>query len=297
MKMIVGVNFWWRTPEKEFNERDVPLLKEIGIKHVRLGGFSETNLTQYDMIVNLLNANGIEVLGLLHREDLAADPIAFGDYVYEMVLHFKGRVRKWMIWNEPNWGAFTNNPVGYTEILKAAYTRAKQADPTITVVTGNFLSVEDGVKFLRGLYENGAKGYFDIVAVNPYCYPASPLEPNEGMDGHTFWRLPLFRDLMVAQADQDKKIWIAEFGYRTPGNGFFEGDGKGTVSEENQALYLRQALQLASTWDWIERFYIYEWMDSGDPELGWWGLIKERYNPPYETKPAFDVVRSFLSGA
>ena len=54
-------------------------------------------------------------------------------------------------------------------------------------------------------------------------------------------------------------------------------------------------LELAQTWPWLERFYVYEWMDSADVDLGYWGLIKERYSAPYELKPAYDAVKQFIA--
>jgi hypothetical protein len=79
---------------------------------------------------------------------------------------------------------------------------------------------------------------------------------------------------MVQNGDGDKLVWIVEFGYRTPSNQYSLGHS--TVgSEEDQAEFLVQALELAQTWPWLERFYIYEWMDSADVNLGYWGLIRE----------------------
>lgn len=284
--LAVGVNMWSGTPDSQFYSRDLPLLEQIGIKHIRIGwGVTDTN-------VNRAVDNGVDIIGTLAMTGLP-DLSAFGDYVYNRVAYFRGRVKAWVVFNEPNWDGFRNNPTGYTDALKVAYTRAKEADPNITICTGNFLSVESALPFLQAMYDAGAQGYFDVLGIDPYCYPASPLEPNTGLDGHTFWKIPMLHDVMDQNGDGLKKIWIIEFGYRTPGNGFNIGDGK-TISEENQATYLRQALELASTWPWLERFYIYGWMDSGDPSLGWWGLIKERYSPPYEVKPAFDAVREFI---
>jgi hypothetical protein len=281
-----GVNMWYGTPSNEFYSRDLPLLKQLGIKHIRIG------IGVTDSFVDRALQEGIDVIGTLDRRGLP-DLNAFGDYVFERVAHFKGRVKAWVVFNEPNWDGFKNDPKGYTSALKVAYTRAKEADPKIIICTGNFLSTEEALTFLQGMYSAGAKGYFDVLGVDPYCYPASPLEPKAGLNGHTFWKIPMLHNLMVQNGDGEKKVWIVEFGYRTPGAGYYVGDGK-TVSEKDQATYLVQAMNLASTWPWLERFYIYEWMDSADVALGRWGLIREAYRPPYETKPAFDAVKEII---
>jgi hypothetical protein len=297
--MPVGVNTWSGTPVALFNQRDSPLLSQIGVRQVRLGAVNDQNLAQYDSLVNALVANGIEVLSLLHNVDLASDHKAFGDYAYNMVLHFKDRIHNWEIWNEPNWNPATASPYfaasDYTDLLKNAYARAKQADPNSFIISGAPCSVEGGLGYLKGIYDNGGKDFMDAVAIHPYCFPAAPSDPHGDPDGNTFCGLPTIRDLMISYGDLNKKVWITEFGYRTPGIGFTAGDAKGTVTEQQQASYLGQALQMASGWDWVERFYAYQWMDDSDPSDGCWGLIRENYEPPFPTKPAFNAAKAFVA--
>lgn len=289
-KLIVGVNYCGGAPESRIRGRDLPLLKDIGIKHIRLGAITTANIEEYDALVNLFLENGIDVIATF------AEELDFGDYVHEIVDHFKARIRAWIVFNEANWNGYKNNPAGYVDKLKIAYVRAKDVDPSVLVLTTNLLST-DSLGYLREMYKNGAKDYFDVLAIDPYCQGVSPLEPNRDRWGHSFWEVPKFRDLMVEYGDDKKKIWIIEMGWRTPDpyGWFYVGDGKGTVSETTQALYIRQALELAATWSWLERYYHYEWMDSYDPESGYHGLIRERYNPPYETKPSFDIVKDFTT--
>jgi hypothetical protein len=298
-RMPVGASMWSGTTAALLNQRDSPLLSQAGIRQVRLGAVNDQNLAQYDSLVNALVANGVEVLGLLHRDDLASDHKAFGDYAYNTVLHFKGRVRNWMVWNEPNWNPATSSPYftpsDYADLLKNAYTRAKQADPNSFITSGGLSNVEGGLPYLKGIYDNGGKDFMDAVAIDPYCYPAAPSDPHGDPDGHTFCGLPNIRNLMTSYGDVNKKVWITEFGYRTPGNGFTAGDTEGTVTEQQQASYLEQALTMASGWDWVERFYIYAWMDSPDPSTGCFGLIRACYEPPFQTKPAFGAVRAFVA--
>ena len=50
----------------------------------------------------------------------------------------EGRIHYIQIWNEPNlqgeWGGQPIDPAKFTDLLKAAYTAAKAADPTMTVL-------------------------------------------------------------------------------------------------------------------------------------------------------------------
>lgn len=285
-KMIVGVNMWSGTPIAQLQARDIPLLNQAGIKHLRIGtGVSDT-------FVNAAIAAGIDVIGTFGTNGLP-DLQTFGDYVYNRVLNFKGRVNAWVVFNEANFDSFKDNPQGYTEALQVAYVRAKQADSNVKIITTNFLSTEGGLSFLQSMYNAGAQGFFDILGVDPYCNPASPAEPNEDVWGHTFWRIPELHNMMTQNGDGDKPIWIIEFGYRTPSSKYPLGHST-VVSETAQAELIVEALELAQTWTWLERFYIYDWMDSADVDLGYWGLIKEKYSAPYTVKPAYDAIKQFI---
>ena len=113
---------------------------------------------------------------------LDADHFAdFGDYVYAFVAHFKGRVRHVIVWNEPNvtleWGFRPVDPEAYTNLLRIAYTRAKEADPAVLVLggalaptlepEGSDLALND-LTYLERMYAAGAGQYFDVLAAHAY---------------------------------------------------------------------------------------------------------------------------------
>jgi len=279
--MIVGINIWSGTSVSQFKSKDIPLLKDAGIKYLRTGtGIRES-------FVDAARDAGIDVIGTLGTNGLP-DQNAFGNYVYNRVLQFKGKVNAWVVFNEANYFGFNGDPEGYTRALRTAYTRAKQADPNVKIITSNFLSTEGGLSFLKDMYNNGAAGYFDVLGIDPYCYPEAPTQPNQDRWGHSFWRVPQLHDLMVQNGDGNKPVWIIEFGYRTPSAQYPLGNSI-IVSETQQANYLVEAMELAQTWPWLERFYIYEWMDSADVNLGYWGLIRGNF----DLKPAYYTVQQF----
>ncbi|MFB0545380.1 MAG: hypothetical protein ACETWB_00580, partial [Anaerolineae bacterium] len=63
----------------------------------------------------------------------------YGDFVEAVARRYRGRIRAYIIWNEPNlareWGGGRPDPAGYVEMLKVAYARAKAADPHCLVVS------------------------------------------------------------------------------------------------------------------------------------------------------------------
>ena len=72
-------------------------------------------------------------------------------------------------------------------MLKRAYVEIKAVDPTATVLAGGTAPAPDDpsgrdmspVTFLRNIYANGGKGYFDAFAHHPYSFPCSPLADGE----------------------------------------------------------------------------------------------------------------------
>ncbi len=66
-----------------------------------------------------------------------ADLRDFARYVYETVLHYKGSIHHWEVWNEPHFsGFFSGTPEQYADLLRVAYREAKRADPACTVIGG-----------------------------------------------------------------------------------------------------------------------------------------------------------------
>lgn len=286
LRLVIGVNYWTGNNVSTFTNSDLPLLQGAGIKYIRLGPIAPSDFENCERLAESITKNGIDVIATF------ADEPDFGDYVYNAVTYFKGMVSGWIVLNEANDGNYSNNPVGYVELLKVAYTEAKMADPSVQVISTNLLGTgNDTLDYLREMYKNGAKGFFDILAVDPYCIGVSPLYPNLDQWGHGFWELPEFRNLMVQYGDGEKSIWIVEMGWRTPDpyGWFYVGDGNGTVSEATQANYTQEALNLASTWPWLGRYYVYEWMDADDPTIGYYGIVTSSYN----LKPVYQIIKEF----
>jgi GH35 family endo-1,4-beta-xylanase len=149
----------------------------------------------------------------------------FGDFVYAFVEHYRGKIRYIIIWNEPNialeWGYRPVDPEAYTELLKVAYRRAKEADPEVQVLAGALAPTlappgdpwgMNDLDFLRGMYRAGAKDYFDILAVHSYGWTFPPDDP-PAPDKVNFRRVELLRRVMEENGDAQKPIIITEGGW------------------------------------------------------------------------------------
>lgn len=198
--------------------------------------------THVDHVLDFANRQGITVIARLGMvpEWARPEPEAlqtvdsylapdrfdeFGDFVYEFVKHTRGRVRHVIVWNEPNlaleWGFRPVDPAGYTELLKVAYARAKEADPSILVLGGALAPTLEPVdspfgmnelEYLDRMYRAGAKDHFDVLAAHAYGLTFPPDEP-PSPDTINFRRFELLREVMVRHGDGDKPVMITESGW------------------------------------------------------------------------------------
>lgn len=147
----------------------------------------------------------------------------YGEFIYSFVNRYKGKVRYYVIWNEPNlsfeWGYRPVSPEDYTELLKVAYLNAKRADPdAIVLAAGLAPTLEnsdmamDDLSFLSRMYQAGARDYFDALAVHAYGGKLPPDDP-PAPDRINFARVELLREIMVANGDDHKSILVTEAGW------------------------------------------------------------------------------------
>ena len=150
---------------------------------------------------------------------------ALGDFVFEFVKHFKGRVHAVILWNEPNltfeWGFRPVDPKAYVDLLRATYPRAKQADPNMIVLAGalaptlepeNSPQGMNDLVYLQKMYDAGASSYMDALAVHAYGMQ-SPAEEAPAPDRLNFRRAELAREIMVRHGDVAKPVYITEAGW------------------------------------------------------------------------------------
>lgn len=199
---------------------------------------------------------------------------------------YRGRVAAWEIWDEPNCvgGCPNGSPERYVAVLKAAYRGFKHGDAGATVITGG--TSGNDVDWLRRMYTAGAAGWFDALAVHAFQEPpsAAPDAPSQN-SAYRLSTLPRVRELMVANGDGAKAIWLTEFGWTTARTGPRPG-----VSDSNQAQFLRQAVrQIDVQYPYVSHAIWYYLRDRDDstPYENNFGLIHVRGSP----KPAFSALQ------
>ena len=183
-----------------------------------------------DRTIDAARAHNLKVLGLIAYTGAWArppgsffsafpnDPADYGDFAAAVVSRYGDRVSHWELWNEPNLPLFSgftvSNGARYTELLKAAYPAIKRVQPNSTVVSAGLsrlLGEDSPPAFMAQMYAAGAQGFFDAAAAHPYVFPA-------GLAGDTDngWSdVGRMHDVMAANGDGGKKIWMTELGAPT----------------------------------------------------------------------------------
>lgn len=161
----------------------------------------------------------------------------------------------WEIWNEPNDAAFWEpapDPRAYAELLAAAASAIRAADPGATVLGGSILYGD--AAYLQALYDAGARGTFDGLAVHPYARGRPPGDTTDRY--HSFaGALDDLRGVMVANGDAMTPMWITEVGWTT-------ADG---LDAATLGRYLAEAVERVADRTDVEVLAAYVMGDAAEP--------------------------------
>ncbi|HZQ10043.1 MAG TPA: beta-galactosidase [Anaerolineae bacterium] len=264
-----------------------------------------------DWLVRAADYYGLQVIARLDKspawavEDktaVSSPPHKVSDYtefVRRVVERYRGKIPAYIVWNEPNlaleWGNQTPNAAEYVNLLQHAAAQIRSTDPTARVIAAglaptneNSARARDDRVFLREMYAAGAKDSFDILAAHPYAFAQSPDAPHGASDGLNFARINDLRNVMVQNGDQEKPIWITEFGYPTEQP--FEYENR-VVGEPLQAEYLARAYdKTRDELPFVQVFTIWNIVRSLPPsnEQSGYSLVRADGS----LKPAFDAVKN-----
>ena len=278
---------------------------------------------KYDHIVGLAGQYDLEVIARLSNppawtrtltdtigthappDDLAD----WGDYVYAVVSRYRGQVRYYQLWNEPNiypeWGEQPVNPEGYTRLLCEGYRRARQADPDAVILSGALaqtvaLSGRDlsDFVFLQRMYDAGAAACFDILAVNDYMLWSGPTDRRLRPLEINFSRPIYIRDIMVANGDAAKPIWISEMNSNAVPNdpNIHDWVKYGQVTPEQQARYAVLAYQrVMKEWPWVGvvNFWFFKRADDTERDQSWYYF--RMVEPDFTPMPVYEVMREYTA--
>jgi polysaccharide biosynthesis protein PslG len=321
---------WWR---EETTDRDLQLIADAGFSWVKqhvgwrdIEGIQKGSYDWYatDRIVGKAEAHGLDVLFRLDRQPLWAmeieeetrvgpveNPQDFGDFCHAIAARYRGRVRAYQVWNEPNlareWQHHPPDPSGYVDLLRACYVGVKTADPEAFVISAGLSPTGSNppdampdIDYLIAMYEAGAAPYFDLLGAHApgFLYPPeiSPDEVSEKHNGHRFFcfrHVEDIREVMVRYGDEDKQIAILEMGWTTdrvhPDYAWF------AVTEEEKADYLVRAFRYAEeNWSpWVSLMTVISIADPRwtEAEEQYWWAITEPDWPETRVRPAYEALK------
>jgi Tol biopolymer transport system component len=272
-----------------------------------------------DNIVNAFEDYGIQILMRVHGTPAWAKPEGtflsyppddvadFARFMEALTSRYKGQVAAYEIWNEPNldyeWGYLEPDPARYTALLQAAYQAVKAVDPDALVISGGLATTGDGsatatgdLDFLQGMYDAGARGYFDALGSHPYAFGHDP--DYEDPWGLSLSRAAQQRDVMIANGDAETPIWITEAGWVLHTNWNLVEHEEIAVDEAQQAEYLVRAYQkVPAEWPWVEALFLFNldfssvpWYRAAEP-MRWYAIL----NPDRTPRPAYSNIKWQIS--
>jgi hypothetical protein len=270
---------------------------------------------QYDMelIVRLSNPPawsraGGDAVGSYAPPDDYAD---FGDFVRAVVSRYRGQVRYYQLWNEPNinpeWGDAPVSPEAYTELLRIGATAARAADPDAVIIAGALAATIDldgtfvpnhnfnDLLFLQRMYDAGAAPYFDIMAVQGYGLWSGPTDQRMHPRVMNFGRPQFVRDLMVVNGDAAKPIWISEMNWNAAPEDVDPRYGRVTLAQQAENLPLAFE-RIQQAWPWLgvaNVWYLKRatdvWEQNRQPEA-YFRLLAPDFTP----QPVYEAMKQYV---
>jgi hypothetical protein len=195
-------------------------------------------------------------------------------YVRTVVSRYKGRIRAYEIWNEPNLKDFwTGNTDQMLALTKEASQIIHSLDPQALVVSPS-PTADYGIPWLMEFLKKGGGQFVDVIGYHFYVTPKPPEEI-----------VPVIqrvRQVLSENGLANKPLWNTEMGWLAPTQ--FD-------SEESAAAYLARAYILA----WaagVQRFYWYAW-DNRSLAIVTYKEVEHRVTPAGN---AYQVMQQWLIG-
>ncbi|MGH2444222.1 MAG: hypothetical protein ACRDFX_13790, partial [Chloroflexota bacterium] len=200
----------------------------------------------------------------------------WADFIRGLVAHYRGQVKYWEIWNEPDLAFFWHGTANdYYRLLRVAYRTIKQVDPSAQVLIAGM--VDPSMSFLQHVLDDGARygtapaqRAFDIASWHAY-----------GAARSLYWNLLKLRHLIAIRGFGTVPIWVTE-------DGFPASDPNGIP---RQAAYVLQSIAYALAAG-ADKVLVYR--ASDDPLPKTWGLVSSS-GVPRPGYVAFQVAAEYLA--
>ncbi|MCD4686881.1 MAG: hypothetical protein K8S97_13195 [Anaerolineae bacterium] len=277
---------------------------------------------KYDNIVDIAEQYDLRIMarlsdppawsqaeGVTNTHMPPADYQDFADFAAAVAERYAGRIYHYQVWNEPNlypeWGDQTVNAEAYTDMLCRAYAALKAVDPDIVVITGALGPTVDlsgrnayDLLYLQRMYQAGAGDCFDVLSVQGYGLWSGPTDQRLRQVTVNFQRHLWLRDMMVANGDAHKPIWISEAGWNpVPNDPTLDAlDRYGRVTMDEAADFAPQAYARAiEEWPWIGGTFWWYFKRPNENEINQSWYYFRLVEPDFTTTPVYDALKAYMS--
>lgn len=337
-----GVNtFLEQEVEPVKRDRQLQMIQDAGFKWIRQqfpwadieisakGNFDDCRnppcisaWTKYDNIVELAAEHQINIVARLDAPpkwarstpgDFAppANLNDYADYVAAVATRYKGKIKFYQIWNEPNnypeWGEQPVDPEAFTQLLCMAYQRIKQIDPDANVIAPALtptISLDPGPGpntglnefiFLQRMYDASAGQCFDIMSAQGYGLFTGPTDRRLRPRVVNFSRPMYIRDIIVKNGDAHKPIWISEMNWNSVPDSIAD-KRFGQVTLDHQARYLPIAYDRIQTeYPWVGVAFTWYFKPATNAEKDQSKYYFRLVDPDFTPLPVYDAIKTYAN--
>jgi len=261
--------------------------------------------SQYDRFVEHLGRREIGVIAVVTQTPSWAiapggegfpdappdEPALLQTFTQAITSRFGDAVPFVQIWDQPNlatrWGGSAATGESFFPFLVAGFNGARAGNPDVRVISPELAIESDtlegpgDLEFIRRLYRFNGGSFFDILGIELDGGSYSPDDRRTSANRLNFSRAILFRDLMLAEADQGTPIWATSFGWAAKDN----------ISRNEQAEFVLRGMERSwSEWPWMG--LMVQWTFIASPESP-----EASYSVVLPTGSATPLYRRLVSGA
>ena len=155
--------------------------------------------------------------------------------------------------------------------------------------------------FLQRMYTAGAGACFDIMAVQGYGFNSGPTDRRMRPTSFNFAHSLYIRDLMVANGDAAKPLWLSEAAWNPIDAPDVPVDvsgrvNYGVVTPEQAARYMPQAWQRAQEeWPWTGVIFYWFLKRPAESERDQSWYYFRMLEPDYTPLPVYESVRAHIA--